>query len=213
MEIRFEPNCLSRTSVSFFKEKAVLKIRTPLSYNRLNLEGVLNHEVGTHILRRLNHKENCVRKPTERGKLIEEGLAAINQLLTEEKPFLFKAALRYLAAIYASKMSFAQVYKQLNRFLKDREDCWRECVRVKRGLGNTEELGGYYKDQSYLVGAIELLRERKAVDFRKIFYGKLAPNETVNLENGVLPPFIDSEEKYKHYLKKLDAIALYNFVD
>lgn len=81
VEIKLEANCLSRTTVGFFKDKAVLKLRTPLEYNRVSLEGVLHHEVGTHILRRLNHKENCVRKPSEEGKLIEEGLAAINQLL------------------------------------------------------------------------------------------------------------------------------------
>lgn len=114
-----------------------MKIRTPLEYNLINLEGVLNHEIGTHVVRRLNHKENCVRKPSEKGKLIEEGLAAINQLLTEEKPFLFKAALRYIAAIYASKMPFCQVYKLLSKHLKDRKDCWRETVRVKRGMANT----------------------------------------------------------------------------
>jgi hypothetical protein len=81
VEIKLETNILSRTTVGFFKDKAVLKLRTPLEYNRVSLEGVLHHEVGTHILRRLNHKENCVRKPSEEGKLIEEGLAAINQLL------------------------------------------------------------------------------------------------------------------------------------
>jgi hypothetical protein len=59
----------------------------------------------------LNHKENCTRKPSEKGKIIEEGLAAINQMLPEVQPFLFKAALRYLAAIYASKMSFYKLYK------------------------------------------------------------------------------------------------------
>jgi hypothetical protein len=56
VEIKMEFECLSRTSVSFFKSKAVLKVRTPLSYTAVNLEGVLNHEVGTHILRTLNHK-------------------------------------------------------------------------------------------------------------------------------------------------------------
>lgn len=59
-------------------------------------------------------------------------------MLPEDKPFLFKAALRYVAAIYASKMSFSQVYKQLKKYMKDENDCWRETVRVKRGLGNTE---------------------------------------------------------------------------
>ena len=50
--------------MAFFASKAVLKVRTPLEYNKVSLEGVLNHEIGTHLLRRLNHKENCVRKPT-----------------------------------------------------------------------------------------------------------------------------------------------------
>lgn len=58
-----------------------MKIRTPLSYTKINLEGVLHHEVSTHILRTLNHRENCIRKPSERGKIIEEGLAVINQVL------------------------------------------------------------------------------------------------------------------------------------
>ena len=39
-----------------FKNKIVLKVRTPLSYTKINLEGVLHHEVGTHIIRTLNHK-------------------------------------------------------------------------------------------------------------------------------------------------------------
>lgn len=69
--MKLEGNCLSRTSIGFFKEKAVLKLRTPLEYDVVSLEGVLNHEVGTHILRRLNHKDNCIRRPSEKGKLIE----------------------------------------------------------------------------------------------------------------------------------------------
>lgn len=118
-----------------------------------------------------------------------------------------------MAAVYASKMSFAHVYKQLSKYLKDHNDCWRECVRVKRGLGNTEEFGGYYKDQTYLVGAVEILRNRKNIDFRRLFYAKLSPSETAKLTTGVLPPFLESEEKLKHYLKKLDVMALCNFID
>lgn len=56
VEVRLEPDTLSRTTVGFFKERAVLKLRTPLEYTQVSLEGVLNHEVGTHILRRLNHQ-------------------------------------------------------------------------------------------------------------------------------------------------------------
>ena len=62
--------------------------------------------------------------------------------------------MRYLAAIYASKYDFIELYKKINKFVKDTDECWRECVRVKRGIGNTEDHGGFYKDQNYLVGAI-----------------------------------------------------------
>lgn len=56
VEVKLEFNTLSRTTVGFFKDRAVLKLRTPLEYTKVSMEGVLNHEVGTHILRRLNHK-------------------------------------------------------------------------------------------------------------------------------------------------------------
>ena len=75
-------------------------------------------------------------------------------MLPEDRPFLFKAALRYVAAIAAAKMPFCEVFKVLSKHMKDKNDCWRECVRVKRGIGNTEESGGFYKDQNYLIGAI-----------------------------------------------------------
>jgi hypothetical protein len=38
-------------------------------------------------------------------------------------------------------------------------------VRVKRGMQDTGENGGLYKDQVYLEGAVKILRERKIIDF------------------------------------------------
>ena len=105
------------------------------------------------------------------------------------------------------------VYQKLNKYIKDRDECWRETVRVKRGIGNTEEKGGFYKDQNYLIGAIELLRDRNEIDFEKVYYGKLTPKETLNLNDGVLPPFLGTPEKLKAYRKKLDKIAMVNFID
>lgn len=89
----------------------------------------------------------------------------INQLLPEEKPLLFKAALRYNAVILASKASFVEVYRYISKYIKDETDCWRETVRAKRGLINTEKPGAYYKDQNYLIGAVDILRNRKDIDF------------------------------------------------
>ena len=77
----------------------------------------------------------------------------------------------------------------------------------------TEKPGAYYKDQNYLIGAINILKDRSNIDFEKCFYSKLSYEEGKNIEKGVLPPFMDTEEKKKTYAKKIEAIALCNFVD
>ena len=43
VQLKFEPAMLSRTSVAFFKDRIVLKMRLPLEYNKVSLEGALNH--------------------------------------------------------------------------------------------------------------------------------------------------------------------------
>lgn len=63
------------------------------------------------------------------------------------------------------------------------------------------------------MGAIDVLRNRGSIDFEKIYYGRLAPEETKNLSQGVLPPFLGTPEKLKYYKKKLETMALCNFVD
>ena len=47
-------------------------------------------------------------------------------------------------------------------------------MRSKRGLVDTSEPGGLYKDQVYLEGAIKILRERKSIDFVALYTGKIS---------------------------------------
>jgi hypothetical protein len=42
-------------------------------------------------------------------------------LLPEERPFLFKPAVRYLTAIYASKVGFAELFRKVNKFVSERD--------------------------------------------------------------------------------------------
>lgn len=67
--------------------------------------------------------------------------------------------------IQAAKGSFVEVYKWVNKYIQDENDCWREAVRAKRGYSNTEKPCAYPKDQSYLIGAVEILKNRKNIDF------------------------------------------------
>jgi hypothetical protein len=98
-------------------------------------------------------------------KEIEEGLAILSQLIDEPEPRMFIAALRYYSSILASELSFVEVFKKLKVYLPDDQDCWRECLRVKRGIEDTSEPKGMYKDQLYFLGAYELLKKRKSINF------------------------------------------------
>jgi hypothetical protein len=165
------------------KGKTTLVIREPVKYRERKITGVLNHEVGTHCIRKINDRNqpwNCKRSKFQMGKFldIEEGLGCINKMIEnchskQEKPFLYDAALNYLAGIYASSMSFEILLQNLKRFAKDKDKLFRVCLRVKRGLTDTSQKGGMYKDQLYLIGAVEILRKRKQIDFVALHSGKI----------------------------------------
>lgn len=54
MEISFSSTTIARTSVIHNNEngKSELIIGLPISYRFKNIEGVFNHEIGTHFLRK-----------------------------------------------------------------------------------------------------------------------------------------------------------------
>lgn len=97
-------------------------------------------------------------------------------------------------------------------------------MRVKRGIKDTSQLGGMYKDQVYLIGAIEILKSRKKIDFLKFFSVKMGVQDYLRQEKLKLtnifrqivvndqmlrPYFLKDMETY---LQKLDLIAQTNFV-
>ena len=85
-------------------------------YRRKRLIGVLNHEVGTHFLRKVNEFKqpwvgNRSKFKLKNHLVSEEGLASLNQTIEDAKcvdqsPFLYMAALHYYAAYLASVMNF-----------------------------------------------------------------------------------------------------------
>ena len=59
MEITFSPTTIARTSCKHNNEngKSELVVGLPISYRINNIEGVFNHEIGTHFLRKYNDKQ------------------------------------------------------------------------------------------------------------------------------------------------------------
>lgn len=88
----------------------------------------------------------------------EEGLAVVNQLVQTTKnanckPFLYRSAIEYYACFMAKSHSFVEVFEALEKYLANPYARWKFTVRVKRGLTDTSQPGGFYKDQVYLKGA------------------------------------------------------------
>jgi hypothetical protein len=56
---------------------------------------------------------------------------------------------------------------------------------VKRGLTDTSQKGGLYKDQVYLEGAMAILSQRNNINFKALMSGKLSlqdlPREDIYL--------------------------------
>ena len=129
----FATNTVAPTSVihSNCDNTSRVIIGLPIQYREERIIGVLDHEIGTHFLRRYNEKRQIWFR--KRGKYNlephiknEEGLAVLNQSISQalrpnSRPFLFMAALHYVAAIMAQQMSFQELYHSLNEFLDDPE--------------------------------------------------------------------------------------------
>ncbi|VDN10193.1 unnamed protein product [Dibothriocephalus latus] len=52
----------------------------------------------------------------------------------------------------AEYLPFKELFEHLSKYVKDEEQCWKHCMRIKRCVRNQEECGGYGKDQRYFEG-------------------------------------------------------------
>ena len=82
----------------------------------------------------------------------------------------------------ASQLSFEDLFEDLHRFIPDPIERWKECVKVKRGLEDTSQFGGMYKDQVYLKGAVEILINRNNINFATLYCGKISLKDYYFLE-------------------------------
>eukprot|EP00826_Nyctotherus_ovalis_P042100 TRINITY_DN4297_c0_g2_i1.p1 TRINITY_DN4297_c0_g2~~TRINITY_DN4297_c0_g2_i1.p1 ORF type:complete len:507 (-),score=120.35 TRINITY_DN4297_c0_g2_i1:51-1571(-) len=224
ISLAFTENTVSPTTIlhNGNKGKSKIIIGLPIEYRRNRIQGVLDHEIGTHFLRKYNDNlqvwSNCRRKHNLRPYMItEEGFAALNQLVRTVKeggePYLFKAALNYYSAYRAHGLSFAELYKDLEKYIDCPKRRFRACLRVKRGVVYTGRPGGLYKDQIYLEGAVKILRKRKEIDFKLLYAGKIAIDDVERMQKKIktadlkFPWFLKDEQAY---LNALDKIAEFN---
>ena len=85
ISLNFSENLVAPTSVTHDSKnsKSKINIRLPIEYREGRIQGVLNHEIGTHFIRKLNdRKQKWYGKKDKydiKGCLVtEEGFASLN---------------------------------------------------------------------------------------------------------------------------------------
>ena len=137
---------------------------------------LLVHEIGVHVIR----YENGLKQPFmlfSKGfpKYLEteEGLAIhsekMNGLLSEIA--LTKYCCRLIAAHLCKYYDFCHIFNEIRSFLDD-SDSFDVVSRIKRGLIETSEMGGFTKDQIYLTGMRKIETLEPTV-IKKLFIGKI----------------------------------------
>eukprot|EP00943_MAST-04B_sp_MAST-4B-sp1_P000787 g787.t1 len=215
-------------------ESTVTFVQRKNYYRDVRLKSLLDHEIGTHWTRTYNmnlitgkRKKGGKRKtPFPRlGWLLstEEGLASLNTTIHYVDKRLFGSSLLYLSCYLSSKMSFYELWMHLKRYLNNNEErLWYICMRVKRGVEDTSQKKGFYKDQSTLSGALRLLSLRHVINFKDLHLAKCSLEELAlatpfidKLKSDsrcLLPIFLKTDKQYKQYIQELDKIAIANNV-
>ena len=214
VNIIYTSKTASRTSV----KGNTLIIRQPVSYRAQGLQGMLEHEIGVHILRRMNNdqqpwKGNRAQFDLHSYLETEEGLAVLHSNAIRGDKHLWFPALSYLAVYLAHRLSFSQLAKELQTYVTDAERLWSICLKVKRGLKDTSMPGGFTKNQVYLAGTIEVLRwlKKNHYDARPLYVGKVSTedvqtalqNSALSLEELAVPQLILNREWYKAQLEQI----------
>jgi len=203
----------------------LIKFYPNVKFDHESLLGTLYHEIGTHVLRRINYEKQPWYKRKKQYGLThnylktEEGLAVIHGYLPRQNKLMHRSALKYLAVEQAQKTSFRELFVWVNQYLNDPQQSWRSCVRLKRGLIDTSQPGGFTKDLLYFAGFVKVWQWLKKHQFdpTELYYGKVAIEDLELVKKlqphyqPILPSFyIVDKKKYTQQLREMGQV---NFLE
>lgn len=154
-------NMVGRASVNGAAHR--IRIRAGTRYSQPEMDRLVVHEVGGHVLRWANSLEQP--NPLARlqmgtkSTLTEEGIAlwGESQLKVTGAAFQRIFALRSLAVDAARSAGIMDVVRLMTKWVDD-ETSVDIALRVKRGLVDPDGPGGLSKDHAYLTGQLEVER-------------------------------------------------------
>lgn len=184
------------SSINTDSANRLINLRAQATYTMEEMKRLVVHEVDTHVLRAANGYSQPYRVfavgAVPSYLMTEEGLAVVN----EERMGYIDAARtrtfagRVMAAARALSAPFHEVYAEQRDFGFSHEESFTTAKRVKRGLSDTSQPGGYIKDQAYLAGRL-LLEEyiMSGGDLSRLYVGKIALEHVpIVRELGLRPP-------------------------
>jgi hypothetical protein len=168
----------AKMMVSSLKNELI--INENASFSRLEIERLKVHEIHTHIQRFENgklQKYKIFQYGFSNYLETEEGLALyneeINGVLSQDD--MRKYALRVIACQWAVSKGFYELFNLLNNYVSI-DDSWNLTLRVKRGLEDTSQVGGFLKDSLYLSGYMKVKNlKQSAID--NLWIGKVGIKE------------------------------------
>ncbi len=165
----------ARVTVSSLHKR--IRIKHGERFSPQEVRRLLAHEIEVHVFRRENGAQQPFRifRHGFPGYLeTEEGLAAYAEqrmgLLDHDQLRIYAA--RVLAADLALQGSFTDVFTALREYLPP-EQAYAIAQRVKRGLTNTAQPGGFTKDQCYLSGYLAVSQAANAGLLNLLYTGKV----------------------------------------
>ncbi|NUM25284.1 MAG: DUF1704 domain-containing protein [Candidatus Buchananbacteria bacterium] len=170
------------------RNQIFLKDGAKISENRL--KALIAHEIETHIFRLENARLQSYKifeVGTANYLTTEEGLAIYNQN-TLGLPLGDKAiwlALNVVGVYLGRKLSFAELFDHLVKTyeVKDQE-AFKICVKVKRGLSNTEKHTVFSRDLIYFNGLqliADLVKQKGRAGIKSLYFGKIGVNDLPRL--------------------------------
>lgn len=212
IHIVFDPKKLSRCSVS----GTTIAFRDPPEFtDSIELQGTLNHEIQTHLLRNLNQLNQGWKVNRNQSPHLflqtEEGLAVLHSVIDNPNKSIWRAGMYYFAASLAQKASFRDVYSKLIEFGIPQGQAWRVAVRTKRGLTDTAKVGGNTKDLCYLAGALKMWQwiMDENNNPQDLYLGKFFIEDLENQKNNAttlnvyLPTFMQHLDIYRSTIKEI----------
>jgi hypothetical protein len=220
-KINFSEKYISRIAVNF-KSKEI-KVRKPILIGKGEINAVLNHEIGTHVLRQENYEQQSWYKKKKKYNFkdhikTEEGLAIINEMIESKNKIAYKSAVNYIGVNLARKKSFTKLFKFFNQHWQDPERAWTWTLKKKRGVRNTAKKIAFSKDLVYFEGFVQVIKylQKNNYDPSLLYYGKLDLSDIekakkMNPEyNPILPKFYSDDPQ--NYKKKIKQIAKENLL-